>query len=55
MKILIIVLAVRVVVGVAFEMLSRIFAKKEMIRFDTMTPDEQRKYQEEMYKRHQME
>lgn len=54
MKIALIVVAVLVVAGIAFEIVSRIAAKKEKARFDKMTPDEQRKYKEEMYKRHQM-
>ena len=54
MKIALIVIAVLAVVGVVFEIYSRIAAKKEDERWNKMPPDERRKYQEEMYKRHQM-
>ena len=54
MKIALIVIAVLVVAGVTFEIYSRIAAKKEDERWNKMSPGERRKYQEEMYKRHQM-
>lgn len=54
MKLALIVIAVLVVAGVAFEIYSRIAAKKEDERWNKMSPDERREYQEELYKRHQM-
>ena len=54
MKITFLVFAMLVVAGIAFEVWSRISAKREKERWDKMTPEEQRKCQEEMYKRHQM-
>ena len=55
MNLLIIALAVPVLAGDSVEMFSRVIAKKKKkARFDRMSPDAQRKHQEEMYKRHQM-
>ncbi len=54
MKILLIVIAILVIAGVAFEVVSRIVAKQEKTRFDAMSPDEQRKEQARLYKRQQM-
>lgn len=54
MKIILIILAVIAVASVVIEIVSRVVARREKARFDKMSPDEQRKYQEQMYKRHQM-
>ena len=54
MKIVLIVIGVIAIGCVALELGSRLVAKRSRERFDKMSPDEQRKYQEEMYKRHQM-
>ena len=44
-----------IVVGViGLEIIDWILARKDQKRFKKMTQEEQRKYQEEMYKRHQM-
>jgi len=54
MRILIIVIAVLVLAGVGFEFFSRMVAREEKARFDKMSPEERRKYQEQMYKRQQL-
>lgn len=54
MKLALIIIAVLVVAGVAFKIYSRIAEKREKAHWDKLSPDEQRKEQEEMYKRHQM-
>lgn len=54
MKIIIIILAVVAVVCAVIEIVSRVVGRREKARFDKMSPDEQRKYQEQMYKRQQM-
>ena len=52
MKLALIIIAVLVVVGIAYKIYSRISAKKEQARWDKLTPDEQRKEQERQYKNH---
>ena len=54
MKIALIILGVIVIAYLVLELISRVVAKKEKERFDKMSYDEQRKYQEEMYKQRQM-
>ena len=39
---------------IGIEIFAAIVEKREKARWDKMPPDEQRKYQEEMFKRHQM-
>jgi hypothetical protein len=50
MKIALIVVGVIVIVAVAIEFIGRAVAKKEDARFKAMSPEEQRKHQEQMYK-----
>ena len=50
MKIALIVIGIIVIIAVAIELIGRIVAKKEDARFKAMSPEEQRKYQEQMYK-----
>lgn len=50
MKIIIIILAVVAVVCAVIEIVSRVVGRREKARFDKMSPDEQRKHQEQMYK-----
>lgn len=54
MKIALIVVGVIVVAAIAFSVWSRIAYRRWRKRFDSLTPDEQRKEQERLYKRHQM-
>lgn len=54
MKVIIIILAVIAVASVVIEIVGRVVARREKARFDKMSPDGQRKYQEQMYKRQQM-
>lgn len=54
MKIIIIILAVVAVVCAVIEIVSRVVARHEKVRFDNMSPEEQRRHQEQMYKRQQM-
>ena len=54
MKIVLIVIGVAVLAVVVLEIVGHIIAKRARSRFDKMSPDEQRKYQEQMYKRQQM-
>ena len=54
MKLALIIIAVLVVAGITLKIYSRISAKKEQARWDKLTPEEQRKEQERMYKAHQM-
>ena len=54
MKIVVIVVGVLIAFGVVLEVVSHIVAKRSRERFDKMSPDEQRKYQEEMHKRQQL-
>ena len=50
MKIALIVIGIIVIVAVAIELIGRIVAKKADARFKAMSPEEQRKHQEQMYK-----
>ena len=54
MKLALIIIGIIAIVCIALEVASKISAKKEKARWDKLSPDEQRKEQEEMYKRHQM-
>lgn len=54
MKVIIIILAVIAVASVVIEIFSRVVARHEKVRFDNMSPEEQRRHQEQMYKRQQM-
>lgn len=54
MKIVLIVVGVIAVLGIAFEIWSKIACRRWRKRFDALPPDEQRKEQERMYKAHQM-
>ncbi|MBQ8124888.1 MAG: hypothetical protein IJ173_03265 [Kiritimatiellae bacterium] len=54
MKIALIVVGVIVVAAIAFSVWSRIAYRRWRNRFDAMTPDEQRKEQERLYKAQQM-
>ena len=54
MKIFLIVIGVIAIGCVALELGSRLVAKRSRERFDKMSPEEQRKYQEEMYKLQQL-
>ena len=50
MKIAIIVIAAVVVVVIGIDIVLRLVARRERKRFDKMTPEEPRKYQEDMHK-----
>lgn len=50
MKIALIVIGVIVIVAIAIELIGGIVAKKEYVRFKAMSPEEQRKHQERLYK-----
>ena len=50
MKIALIVIGIIVIIAIAVEIVGRIVAKRSKERFDKMSPAEQRKYQEAMYK-----
>jgi len=50
MKIALIIIGVIAVAGVAIEIIGKIVARRAEYRFDAMSPDEQRKEQERMYK-----
>ena len=54
MKIALIIIGVIAIVCIAIEIASKISAKREKARWDRLTPEEQRKEQERMYKAHQM-
>ena len=54
MKIAIIIIGVIAVWCIALQLVSRAVSKKSRERLDKMSPDEQRKYQEQMYKHQQM-
>ena len=54
MKVALIIIVVIVVAGVALKIYSRIAEKREKAHWDKLSPDEQRKEQEEMYKRQQL-
>lgn len=54
MKIALIIIGVIVLACIALKIVSKISAKSDRMRWDNMTPDERRKYQEGMYKRQQM-
>ena len=53
MKIALIGIGIIVIVAAAIELIGRIVAKKAEDRFKAMSPDEQRKEQERLYKAHQ--
>ena len=54
MKIALIIIGVIALGCLALEIVSRLVAKRGRERFDKMSPEEQRKHQEAMYKRQQM-
>ena len=54
MKLTLIIFGIIAIACIALQIVSKISAKREKARWDKMTPEEQRKCQEEMYKRHQM-
>ena len=54
MKIALIVVGVIVIVAVVIEFIGRAVAKKADARFKAMSPEEQRKEQERLYKAQQM-
>lgn len=53
MKIALIVIGIIVIVAVAIELVGRIVAKNADARFKAMSPEEQHKHEEQMYKNHQ--
>lgn len=55
MKITLIVIGIIAALAVGFEIWSKIACRRWRKRFDAMSPDEQRKDQERMYKVQQME
>ena len=54
MKLALIIIGVIAIVCIAIEIASKISAKREKTRWDKLSPDEQRKQQEQMYKRQQL-
>ena len=50
MKIALIAVGVLVVIFIAAEVVLRLVARRERSRFDILPPDQQRKYQESLYK-----
>ena len=54
LKIVLVVVGVLIVLGVALELVSCVITKRSRERFDKMSPEEQRKYQEKMYKPRQI-
>ena len=54
MKIALIVFGAIAVAGVAIEIIDKVVARRTKARFDAMSPDEQRKEQERLYKAQQM-
>lgn len=54
MKSALIVAGIIIVIGVIFEIWSKIAYRRWRRRFDSLPPDEQRKEQERMYKKHQL-
>ena len=54
MKIAVIIIGAIALVFVAIEVIGKITTRRAKARFDAMSPDEQRKAQERMYKAHQM-
>lgn len=50
MKIVLIGIGIIVIVAVAIALIGRMVAKKEDARFKAMSPEEQRKYQERLYR-----
>ena len=55
MKIALIIVGAIVLVFVAIEVIGKITTRRAKARFDAMSPDEQRREQERMYKAQQME
>ena len=53
MKIVLIVIGVIAIAGVAFEIAGNIIAKRARARFDKMSPEEQRRYQDAAYRANQ--
>ena len=54
MKIVLIIIGVIAIWCLTVELISLFVSKRGRRRLDKMSPDEQRKYQEQMYKRQQM-
>ncbi|MBO6167138.1 MAG: hypothetical protein J6P13_02170 [Kiritimatiellae bacterium] len=54
MKVALIIVGAIVLVFVAIEVIGKITTRRAKARFGAMSPDEQRKEQERLYKRHQM-
>ena len=54
MKIALIVIGIIAIIAIAIELIGRIIAKREDAKFKAMSPEEQRRHQEQMYKRQQM-
>ena len=54
MKIALVVIGAIAVVFVAIEVIGKITTRRAKARFNAMSPDEQRKEQESLYKAHQM-
>ena len=50
MTIALIAVGALVAIFIAVEVVLRLLARRERSRFDKMTPDQQRKYQEDMHK-----
>ena len=50
MKIALIIIGVIAIVCIAMKVISRISAKREKVRWDKLSPDEQRKEQETAYR-----
>ncbi len=50
MKIALIIIGAIAVAGVAIEVIGKVVARRAEDRFDAMSPDEQRKEQERLYK-----
>ena len=53
MKLALIIIGIIAIVCIALEIASKISAKREKAHWDKLSPDEQRKEQERMYKEHQ--
>ena len=54
MKIALVIIGVLAIAFLALELVCRLVAKRSRENFDKLSPEEQRKYQEKMYKRQQI-
>ena len=53
-KIALIIIGTIIAIFIAVEVVLRLIARRERKRFDNLPPDEQRKEQERLYKKHQL-